>query len=237
MIKLSNLLIALVLFSCVSDNEKIAIDQIKSLYQTEDVEITFGFNASTSESSNRYISLEIKNSPIVNSEGYNVDYAGSTSAIALFLQLTDDQFEKYDLVKTFIVTDNNNKKTSFEYSFTLDQLKSVQMSYSFLENFLNKLKLDDFEGASEMFSESFFEEISKVDFINSLSSINSEFGSIRKAELVGFELTEAEFRGKEIPVIQVWGINEHERGNTTTTYLISIEDTNIEIVAIEINSW
>ena len=237
MIKLSNLFIAIAFFSCVSENEKIALDKIKSLYQTEDVEIAFGFDASTEEGSNRYISLEIENSPIVNSDGYNVDYAGSTSAIVLFQQLTDEQFEKYDLVKTLVITDDNNKKSSFEYSYTLDQLNSVQRSYNFLEDFLNKLKLDDFSGASEMFADSFFEQISKADLINSLSSINSDFGSIKNVQLVGFELTKAEFRGEDVPVIQVWGMNEHERGNTTTKYLVRMDGPKVKIVAIEINSW
>jgi len=194
------------LFGCASEAEQEAFDKIEAYYKA-DVSWAKGFNTVAGEQTQKYISIDVKNSQAVNNIGHKI--VAPHVAVLLFENTPAEDMEKYTHVKVNIFEQSDDgAEATHSATFPLEVIKKAAEQKSQVTQATLNLIAKSPDSLYDMLRDEFRNEEQQVKFTNYFNQMLEERGSITKTNVVGIDAkvdTKTNERLLEYTALVNWG--------------------------------
>ena len=213
----------LLIVACASEEEQNAFNVIGDYYGAK-VTYTKGFSSEVGKESEKYITLNLKGGPFIETE--KPEQLAVYVAVLLYVNLSDDEVNKYTHIKINLFEKETETEAIYQRTYDIGTIKNIA---SKSENFQKaaQLLLDGAPGdIYNLLKEDYRNPQEKERFVSVINGMNTERSGIKSIKLLGVELlidnnTKASYLGFN-------GQVEWENDMKTAMSVRTFEDANIK---------
>ena len=213
---LITLLSAIILISCVSENEQKGLDEIADIYHAK-VTFSKGFHTKTNQKTIKHFNINVSDCKMMDT--MNFRHASANMARIAYHNFTEKEKKKYDKVIVQLIKD----KDSAKYSFNRDLLSLVDKKANTVIAFSESLLQHDFPKLDKLIDKEYIKTSNfGLKMKKYISILENERGKITSYQLYKIGTTSA--KNINLKMIRYVGEFQFSKGKKAA-YFVNINTT------------
>jgi hypothetical protein len=195
-----------ILFSCLSEQEKKAANEISALFKTESVSISKGFETSTNDEDIDYVGVTIENPKVLEDSSVNPEALLSIASLSLYSHLDEQSKKERNAIKVVLKSNGEGGEKEYSRLVKIQEIEEVNQSIETIQKFTSTLKNRSFEESYNFFSKEFKAEFPKDILMQEIARMATLSGNIKDYQINDFKTTTVTHSGVKIPAIGIRGV-------------------------------
>jgi hypothetical protein len=209
----------------LTENEDKAIDTVLDFFGGE-CSYSIGVSASTGNDEQKYFEPILGKSSALKKYDNNREIVTSKLCYIFFDNLNKKEKENYTHIRGTLIYDNGEK---FSKDYSIKELEAVKAKLVNVNNVVSLIQQKDFNKLRTLLNDKATFRYDKNKLVESMETVDSEFGNITEYKMFGFNLTNA---GND-EVLKIYGVVFRDKDNHELSVYLNPNSKNEEILKIE----